>query len=135
MTIVYRFENSDGAGPWTGDASYIYDDAAQPTMGEGHSCDAMPSLHSHEEQGRPAHDHYMRRGVDGYHFGFTSKDQLRRAFPSSVGRAAMGKYGQILKVYDVPPAALLRGAAQCIFKKDQATLLATLDIKTLKEIS
>lgn len=132
MPLVYRFENSQGEGPWSGRASCLYDVAAAKTNGREHSCYDMPCLHDVVEEGKPAHRHFQQYGVVGYRFGFTSKAQLKRAFPSSVGRAAMGEAGQVLKVYEVPERVLLRGAAQCIFKKEHARLVGTLDMKTLK---
>lgn len=132
MTLIYRFENEAERGPFSGGASDAYDDA-QRTHNLYHSCRDMPTLYSVVEQGSPAHTHYMNNGAAGYHFGFTSKRQLKFAFPSSVGRKAMEAHGQTLKVFEVPEQDILKGASQCIFRRDRAVLVAILNIKTLKE--
>ena len=128
---VYRFENDEGKGPWTcwPQGSGVYDDYRE----EGPSCWNMPVLT--EEGDTPVKRHYTTNSMQGWVFGFTSLEQLKRAFPCAVGREAMGKVGVHLKKYLVRVERVLSSPSQCIFPKEekQKSLAAILDIVTLEE--
>lgn len=129
--IVYRFQNDKAQGPWTGNASEVYDQH-QRTRNKRHSCGDMPAPFDMAELGTQLHNHCKQFGVGHWHFGFTSLAQLRQAFPSSVGRLAMGQVGQRLMAFEVRRDFMMRGAAQCIFDPAHATYQFDLDLKTLK---
>lgn len=127
---VYRFENEQQLGPFSGRGVNEYMDAQQ--VGEWHSPYDMPCLWDARERGSEAHDHYATYGLGDLKFGFASLAQLRAAFPSGVGRAAMRTAGQRLVVYEVPKDAVFKGNAQVIFDPDRAERAGERDLKTLK---
>lgn len=131
MPLVYRFENTWGRGPWTGGGSYAYDDNHK-CRDKMHSCNDM-STPSDPSEGA-VHDHWGDGTLGGLTFGFTSLKQLKKAFPSGLGRAAMAGAGQSLKVFEVPDAFLSASPSQCVFNPEKARYVKTLDLKTLKPL-
>ena len=133
MIPVYRFEDANGCGPfdrWRG--AGLYDEAQQHS--EYHSCADMPSLNCTQERGSDAHQHARLHGCLGLHFGFTTLDQLKEAFPCPEGRVnmAMAKGDFRIAVYEVPPQSLLTGYSQCLFKKEHAVLVGYCDLRSLE---
>jgi hypothetical protein len=129
--LVYRFENDKGQGPWWGNAVTAYD-RHQRTRDKYHSCGDMPAPSSRLEGA--VHDHWSAGSLRGFIFGFASLDQLKAAFRSGVGRAAMGAVGQRLKVFEVPDGAVFTSPAQCIFERGDAVQVGELDLRTLKPL-
>ena len=129
---VYRFENKEGQGPWSGDGVGAYDGAQQ--IDEYHSANDMPGPPTEWSLGSELGKHHRTYGLDGYHFGFRTKTQLKGAFPSLAGRRAMGPSGQSLKVYEVDANDVLQGDARVAFRKDRATLVGECDLATLKGV-
>lgn len=132
MITVYRFENSEGLGPWTGGAAYTYDQN-QRTRDKWHTCYNLPAPSDHTE-GR-VFDHWNDGSLGHFIFGFTSLRQLRKAFRSGVGREAMAReHGQMLNVYLVSPEAVFSSRSQAIFLPTYAMKVGSLDPRTLKPI-
>lgn len=124
---VYRFENEQQLGPFSGRGAHAYDDAQRAYS--YHSAYDMPCLWDSRERGSEAHDHYENYGLGSLKFGFASLAQLEAAFPCAVGRAAMRTSGQRLVVYEVPAGAYFKGNAQVIFDPDRAERTGELDLK------
>lgn len=131
FTLVYRFQNDQGRGPWQGNATAAYDYAQR--VGKYHSCSDMHGPYT-EGKHTELHKHYSAYGVTDMLFAFTSLRQLKLSFPSAAGRAALGKVGQRLVVMKVPKTDLLRGDRQCIFPRNNYEVVGYRDLKTLKPV-
>jgi hypothetical protein len=133
IVTIFRFEDEQGFGPWRGWGADAYDEAHR-MRDRHHRCSDMPG-----PLGEPAQTNIHRffaqaeqKGVEPPHrFGFLSLKQLKKAFPSGVGRAAMGKAGQRLSVYQVPSSDVVTGDSQVAFLKDRARKVGELDMRSL----
>lgn len=127
--IIYRIERADGSGPFGNGLSTTYDDHKRAGVA---SCYDPPAPYDNRERGSDLHAHAKRQGITGWHFGFTSKAQIRRWFRSKKGRRAMAEVGGVLSVYEVPSRWLIRGYEQVIFKRSKASRVGFLNLETLE---
>jgi hypothetical protein len=137
IVTIFRFEDDHGFGPWRGWGVEAYDKAHR-MKDRDHRCSDMPGPLG-EPKTTNIHKVFVEAEQKGkeppHRFGFLSLKQLKQAFPSAAGRAAMGKVGQRLRVYQVPSSDVVTGDSQVAFIKDRALNVGELDMRTLKPMS
>lgn len=129
MIKVYRFEDNRGDGCFNNGGAYEYN--MNTTLED--DCYAPPGPFD-ENPSSSLHKHYAANGLCGMRFGFSSKASLRRWFTCAKGRRAMAISDNIIAVYEVPSAFVLKGDWQVIFDRDQARYVGKLNLTTLKFI-
>jgi hypothetical protein len=123
--LIYRVENQAGEGAFAAGLAHEHD-VAKPDHCKG--AYAMPSPFA-EPRGTPVHDHAATQGFNSDQlFGFRSLTQLKRAFRSKRGRAAMAAHGGHVLVAEVPAEHVLVGTAQVVFGRRYARAVKFLDL-------
>ncbi|MCG5484014.1 MAG: hypothetical protein KK482_09870 [Sinorhizobium meliloti] len=120
--LIYRIENTSGAGAFRAGLAYEHDAHRKAGC---RSAYYHPSPYSGEELGTELSDLFMKGKTDDYHFGCRSKSQLRSWFRSAPGRRAMAKAGGVVVTYEAPREAVALGKTQVAFDINRAAKVSS----------